>query len=289
MRSSWNDKIPPVFIFALAAFAALPWSILFALSEAPTLSFVAFDVGQGDAILIETPDHYQVLIDGGPGDAILEKLAGRMHFWDREIDLLVLTHPHADHIAGLISVVRRYQIGAVIDADIDYGTAEYAEWEKNISSRRIPRHTARSGMRARVGKYAELFILSPADVPPESPKNIHDVNVASELRFGEVKFILMGDAEARLERLLLAKGLLPDVSVLKVGHHGSKTSSSAAMLAAVKPETAVVSAGKRNRYGHPAKEVLDRIEAAGASVLRTDLLGDIVLETDGKNVYQSRK
>ncbi|MBI4134988.1 MAG: MBL fold metallo-hydrolase [Candidatus Sungbacteria bacterium] len=285
MASGWRAKVLPVSLAVLGVLSILPWSILGAFEESPTLSFFALDVGQGDAIWIETPDHYQVLIDGGPGRTILEKLGERMHFWDREIDLVVLTHPHADHVSGLLEVLRRYRVNAVIESGAEYGTAEYAEWDTLLEKNGVTQYLAVSGMKVLLGKYAELLVLAPLDsAVGKSFSNVHDANVVSELRIGGVTFLLMGDAEAKLERTLISEHLISDVAVLKVGHHGSKTSSSDIFLRRAAPEIAVVSVGARNRYGHPASLVLDRLQEAGIRILRTDTMGDVVIKTDGKEL-----
>lgn len=262
----------------------LPWGILWAVEEGGQLSFIVFDVGQGDAIWIETPDRYQVLIDGGPNARVIEKLGSVMGFWDREIDLLVLTHPHADHLTGLLDVLDRYTVGAVIDPDAEYDTAEYALWEEKLAQKKIPRYRATAGMEVAIGKYATLSILSPMETPRGRLSNVHDANIVSELSFGDIEFLLTGDAEAKLERALLSRGRISDIEVLKVGHHGSKTSSSDAFLSAARPEFAVISAGKNNRYGHPHPSVLERLEAFGIEVFRTDIVGNVHFTTDGAAV-----
>lgn len=270
---------------ALVCCSLLPWSVLWAIEEGDRLSLVVFDVGQGDAIWIETPDRYQVLVDGGPSGRVVEKLGSVMGFWDRHIDLLVLTHPHADHLTGLLDVLDRYTVGAVIDPGAEYDTAEYALWEEKLAQKKIPRYRAIAGMEVAIGKYATLSILSPMETPRRRLSNVHDANIVGELSFGEVEFLLTGDAEAKLERALLSRGRISDVEILKVGHHGSKTSSSDAFLSAAKPEFAVISAGKNNRYGHPHPSVLERLESLGIQVFRTDVAGNVHFMTDGSTVH----
>lgn len=258
------------------------WAFLFSIEEDSTLKFIVFDIGQGDALFIETPDHYRVLIDGGPDAKVVQKLGEVMPFWARTIDLVILTHPHADHAGGLPDVLERYKVRTVIESQADYGTAEYAAWQKKEMDKKIISYAAISGTAVFIGKYAHLKILTPFEsVEGKSFKNVHDANIASELDFGKIKILLMGDAEDESERELLRRGALADIDILKVGHHGSKTSSAEAFLKVVKPEVAVISVGRKNRYGHPYEAVLKRLQDFGARILRTDTDGDIKLTSDG--------
>ncbi len=283
------DKLRPRILWTvlgISVIAALGvWSLLFSLEGRSALSLTVFDVGQADAIFFETPDRYQVLIDGGGDARILQKLGSAMPFWDRKIDLLILTHPHADHVGGLVDVLKRYRVGAVIESNANYGTAEYAEWQKLKKEKNIVSYSAILGMRVGVGRYTRVRILSPFSPMNEvSLKNPHDANVTALVYFGASKFLLMGDAEDKIERGILARGINPRANMLKVGHHGSRTSSSEAFLAAVSPEVSVISAGRKNRYGHPHQEILDRLVAYSQQVFRTDRDGDVTISSDGRSI-----
>lgn len=274
----------------LAAFAFAVWSFAFALDPKSELSIWVFDVGQGDAIFIETPERYQILIDGGPDGAVVGKLGEVMPFWDRTIDLVVLTHPHSDHVSGLIPVSERYRIGAVIESEEAYGTAEYAEWRRRVAELKIPDHAARSGITAHFGSSTVLAILAPHDsVEDKHFTNPHDGNVAAEINYGKTRVLLMGDAEIKEERDLERRHLLHHVDLLKVGHHGSKTSTAEAFVTAVSPEFAAISVGRKNRYGHPAEAVLEKLEKSGSKIFRTDLDGDLEFTSDGERMRVERK
>ena len=277
-----NSKL--VFILLLAAATAVIWYAVFYFEARQNLLVTFFDIGQGDAILIEVPNGNQILVDGGPGKAILGKLGRTLPFWDRSIDLLVLTHPHADHLDGLLEVSKRYHVEAVLTSGAEHSIPEYQEWKELLSAKKIKVITAQAGQRIDAGDGVMMDVFSPLnDFSGRSLKNPHDATVVTRLTNGNSSFLFMGDAEKSLEyRLLLdSKFQILDSDVLKVGHHGSKTSSAEEFLAAVSPEVALIQVGRKNRYGHPHQEVLDRLSAVGAKILRNDLDGDIVIESQG--------
>ena len=252
-------------------------------ARAGSLTLFVFDIGQGDAIFIESPSGNQILVDGGPDDALPARLSEVMPFWDHSIDLIVLTHPHADHLDGLLAVLKRYDVGMVLESGVNHTIPEYGEWASELARRRITRVVGRRGQLVRLGGGAALRVLAPfRDYDGASVKNVHEATLVTELVFASSTALLMGDAEAALERQIVASGDDLHAEVLKVGHHGSKTSTSAALLAAVRPKFAVISVGRKNRYGHPHQEVLDRLEAAGVRVFRTDRDGTTTFTSDGR-------
>lgn len=279
------------FLLGLLVATSLIWYAVFYFEARQNLLVSFFDVGQGDAIFIEAPNGNQILVDGGPGDKILAKLGQALPFWDRSIDLLVLTHPHADHLDGLLEVLKRYQIGAVLGSGASYSLPEYEEWHRILEEKNVPIIIARRGQRIIFSKAGELDIFSPFEnFAGASLKNPHDANVVSKLIYGNSSFLLTGDAERSLEyRLLLASEDMSFYSlksaVLKVGHHGSKTSSFEEFLQSVAPKVAIIQVGRKNRYGHPTQEVLDRLATVGAKILRNDLAGDIIIESDGRKIW----
>jgi len=244
-----------------------------------------FDVGQGDGIFFQTPSGNQVLIDGGPDSAILSKLGETLPFWDRSIDVLILTHPHADHIDGLLEVLKRYDIGMVLESGVNHSIPEYNEWHQLLQSKNIPVHIARFGEIIDFGDGVHFDVYSPQEsFFGSSPKNIHDAMVVGRLVYASSSILMMGDAEKSLEYQLLWKKsgfLIFKSDILKAGHHGSKTSSSEEFLRAVSPQFAVISAGRKNRYGHPHQEVIDRLNSFGIKVFRTDLDGGARFISDG--------
>lgn len=286
MRSFLEKKIRYVFYALLLAVGGIWYAVFFVDASASHAEISFFDVGQGDAIFITAPNGNQVLIDGGPDTTILEKLGRVIPFWDRSIDLVVLTHPHADHLDGLLSVIARYQVGRVIESGVLYPTPEYREWHEMLAKEGIPVSIAEDGSRIILDHGMELDILLPEEnFLGVSRKNVHDAMVVTRLVYGNADVLLMGDAERPLEQQLLAAGVPLASDILKVGHHGSKTSTGEAFLEAVHPAIAVISVGRGNRYGHPNGGVLDRLRAAGIHVFRTDEDGDILFESDGKKFF----
>ncbi|MBI4692335.1 MAG: MBL fold metallo-hydrolase [Candidatus Terrybacteria bacterium] len=246
------------------------------------------DVGQGDAIFIETSNGNQILIDAGPNRQVLRELSKVMPFYDRSIDVVMESHPDSDHIGGLPEVLGRYDVTLVIESGVGSDNAVYVETEKIISEKRIKKILARRGMQINLGDGAHLDILFPdRDI---SGLDTNDASIVARLIYGENEFLFTGDSPKKMEKYLVsldgnppAGGLQSDV--LKLGHHGSKTSSSEEFLGYVKPLYAVISAGKNNRYGHPHQEILERLNQFKIPYLRTDEKGIIKIKTDGENLH----
>jgi len=266
-------------ILFLFAADIIIWGAIFVHGEKPDISAHFFDVGQGDSIFIESRDGTQILIDGGPDNKILSFLGEQMQFYDRSLDAVVLTHPHADHVTGLLWVLKRYRVGVLVTSGVSYHTAEAAEFNRIISEQKLPRLIVDRPMIMRFADGAELKFFTPTNSHYEAkPKNIHDAMIVSELDYNGKRILLMGDAEKNIERNLIARGILNDVDVIKVGHHGSKTSSNKEFLKATKPDYAIISVGRRNRYGHPHPDALSRLVTSGAKIFRTDIDGTIRAE-----------
>ncbi|MEK7090656.1 MAG: MBL fold metallo-hydrolase [Patescibacteria group bacterium] len=283
-KDSGMVKWKKITLLLLAALAIFVWYAVFTIGARGTLEVTFFDVGQGDAALIQINDGKQILIDGGPGKTILTKLGSAMPYWDREIELVILTHPHADHVDGLIEVLKQYDVKIVLDSSADYHTADYAEWRRLLEEKQISVVIARAGQRVHLSDFAYLDILTPLEnFVGASPDHIHDAMVIARLytnyasNYGSPTSILFsGDAERRLEfELATRMPDLLDADILKVGHHGSKTSSSELFLKAVSPEMAIISVGHKNNFGHPHESVLKRLESLGIPIRRTDIEGDI--------------
>jgi competence protein ComEC len=197
--------------------------------------------------------------------------------------VVVNTHPDDDHLAGLLAVLERYQVGQVILPDVGTDTPLYAAWQKALAGEGAAVTQARAGMRLALGDGVEVEVLHPGAVPAGELLNDH--SVVLRLTDGRVSFLLAGDIEADVEQELVESGSLLAATVLKVPHHGSITSSSLSWLAAVKPQVAVISVGADNRFGHPAAEVLRRYVEAGIPVLRTDQVGSVEFVTDGERLW----
>jgi len=274
-----------IFLLVLTGIVAVIWYATVWAESRQNLLITFFDVGQGDSILIEAPNGNQVLIDGGPSDVVLAKLGRALPFWDRSLDLVILTHPHADHLDGLVGVAKRYGITAVIESGVNHSIPEYEEWRRLLQEKGVRVVTARAGQRVQLSEHSYLDILTPFDnFEGKSPPDIHDAMVVAKLTHGSTTTLFMGDAEKSIEYRLLYSGTNVDSDILKVGHHGSKTSTSEDFLAAVSPRIAIISAGRKNRYGHPHQEIVDLLTRSGISIFRTDRDRDVVMESDGKEL-----
>lgn len=281
MRNIINVHRRLIVVIILLVGTAVIWYVVFSEGERD-LAVTLLDIGQGDALFIRTPRGNQILIDGGPGRAVLGKLNTVMPFYDRSIDLLILSHPHADHLGGLVEVLKRYHIGAVLDSGTETDSGLFAEWKRELADRRVRHITARRSMRLALDEQLFFDVLLPSrDV---THAGIHDGMLVGLLRYGNTEIFFSGDMEQNLERYLLALGDVPDIDVLKVGHHGSRTSSSEALLAIARPEYALISAGLGNTYGHPHEETLARFREYDVTVFRTDMQGTAVARSDGEKV-----
>jgi len=276
---SKKEKVFLVFIGFLIVVDFFVWKEVFDL-ERGGLEVVFFDVGQGDAIFIETPQNHQILIDGGDGDNILKKLQQEMPFWDRSLDLVILTHPEKDHIGGLVEVLERYEVDYILWNGVIRDIAEYKKWQKLVEKKKAKEVIAEKRKVAKAGR-VEINILYPflSFENEEFFETSNDTSIVSKLKFGSACFLFTGDITKTIERKLVNEEVDLNCEILKVAHHGSKYSSSYEFLNEVTPEVAVVQVGD-NSYGHPSKEALQRLDKFG-KVLRTDLNGDIEIFSDG--------
>ena len=276
-----------IVLASLVAGNGLIWLLAWQLARPQPLVLAFLDVGQGDAIYIEAPNGNQLLIDAGEGKQILPALAGVMPFYDRSLDVVLATHPDADHIGGLASVLESYEVVGIMDTGLSSDTATYrafleaVEEEIKDSKNNSQNLVARAGARINLGDNVYLDILWPRQVFANQEAN--GASVVARLVYGETSALLTGDAPVAVERALIST--YPDLrsDILKVGHHGSKTSSDPAFLKAAAAQYAIISVGARNRYGHPTQLVLDRLATAGAQVLRTDTAGTVICQSNGLN------
>ena len=271
----------PVYILsALLLLNIFVWVAVWQLSG-PGLEVSFFDVGQGDAIFVEAPGGYQILIDGGPSSVILEKLGKEMPFWDRTLDFVILTHPDYDHVSGLIEVLKSYKVENILWSGVVRDTPEYREWENLIKNEGANIYIAKAGQRITAGSTV-IDVLYPLEsLEGVESSNANNTSVVTRLSYSDNAFLLQGDAYKSTEAKIMESGGI-DSDVLKVGHHGSKTSTSKEFVDAVSPDIAVISCGKDNPYGHPHEETLQNL--FGAEVLRTDLMGDIKISSDGNSL-----
>lgn len=239
------------------------------------------DVGQGDSILIQFPDGRNMLVDAGGNDDASTIVSYLKKTGVKKLDYLIGTHPHEDHIGSLDTVINNFQIGEVIMPKVTHTTRTFRDVLEAIDRKGLQIRPAKAGVSIMEDGPLAARVLAPCG---EDYNELNDYSAVIMLTCGEVSFLLSGDAEALSEKEILASGAAVKADVLKVGHHGSNSSTSAAFLKAVGPRYAVISVGAENDYGHPHQVTLDRLKKQGVEVIRTDQQGTVLFTTDGKEL-----
>lgn len=243
-------------------------------------TFSMLDVGQGDALFIESPTGTQILVDGGPHKKILSQLSRVMSPFDRSIDAIIITNPDQDHIAAFLDVLKVYKVGKVFESGTMKDSKIYQNLKDEINKNKVPIFLAKKGMVLDIGGGAKIDVLFPdRDV---SLFSTNDGSIVAKLTYGEISVMLTGDSTSKTEGIIL-RGNRKEVlqsDILKVGHHGSRTSTSRDFVEAVSPAYALISNGRDNNYGHPHMDVLETLSSFGAKILRTDTLGTVIMKCD---------
>jgi competence protein ComEC len=245
-------------------------------SQMTPLEISFLDIGQGDAILINYLHQYQILIDGGPsGKKVLTELSKVMPPLDDKIEVIIVTHPDRDHFTGLMDVVKKYQVGLILINGQKSDDELWQEFQKIIKEKKIQKQVAGEGSRLNIGEKIKFKFFNP-DKIEENKKAKNDNSIVTRLDYGDNSFLFTGDAGFDAEADMIFDQEDLDVDWLKVGHHGSKFSTSKFFLARVSPQVSIISVGE-NDYGHPTEEVLQRLKDYNSQVLRTDQLGTITI------------
>lgn len=257
-------------------------------SQNLTLSFI--NVGQGDSILVILPNTKTLLIDGGERESYGKLLETLQEDGLSHIDVVVATHPHADHIGGLIDVIKNVNVGQILDSGQVYTTQTFEDFLDAIDTKQIPLRSVGEGDSINLDPTVKIDVLNPSAGLSDGADNeaeFNDNSVVLKLTYGEFSALLTGDMQETNEaRLVLKNATALDVDILKAAHHGSRTSSSSPFLVAVTPKVVIISLGTGNIYGHPHQEALDRLSAAGIEqIFRTDLDGTITLTSNGSRGY----
>lgn len=296
-------KLKLIFLFLING---LIWISVYQSRGNTNLRVIACDVGQGDAILI-TLNKSQVLIDGGPGGKVIDCLSTYMPFWDRKIELVILTHPQLDHYEGLIKVFEIYKVDTFLANSLVASSQSYKVLENEVGGSQARVINPQNDLTLRLGMmYLDIlhpgseFITSNSTYKvgktdfksenmgvlgaSETKLDPNEFSIVTLLKFKEFKALFTGDAGPELSDSLANRGNLVDVDYIKIPHHGSKNGVTEKLLDVTSPIVAVISSGKKNNYGHPNKEVIDMLKARNIEIFRTDEIGDVIIETDGTNI-----
>lgn len=272
-------------VLVLAAINVFVWQAVF-VQQSHMLRVSVLDIGQGDSILVQGPTGIQMLVDGGPDHSVLRQLPREMGLLDRSLDMIVETHPDADHIAGLAYVLQSYRVSYFMSPSIPDSTQTAVNVNEAVRTEPgLHALTARRGMRIHLGGGAYADVLYPDADVSKLPTN--EGSVTMRVVYGNTSFMLTGDLPSDKEQYLVKlDGAALKSDVLKAGHHGSKHSSSDAWLTAVHPSIVAISAGKGNRYGHPNPEAIARIQNEGAQILSTIDSGTLDFTSDGTTIKE---
>ena len=274
---SLEKRRKPLTLGFLFLVVTLVWVGVFQIPDRH-LHIWILDVGQGDAILIRTPGNQKILIDGGPNESVLSRLGEVLPFWERTLDLVILSHPDADHVTGLVGVLKNYRVGHLLIGNYSCETNICQEFESLIVKNSIPRWVAAPGGNVLLGD-SEMRIYWPEE---NCYLNRNDCSIVTLLDFSDFEALFPGDIEEESQKPLLLKLVdIPDVELLKVPHHGADCLWGP-FLELVDPDISVISVGK-NSYGHPTVPTLDKLDKSGSKILRTDQEGTVEIVSDGKS------
>jgi len=289
-------------LIGLLIIALIVWFLVLNQRPGRILETDFLDVGQGDAVLIKTPKGQTVLVDGGPNNKVLEKLGKYLAPLQKRIDIIILTHPHADHVSGLIEVLRRYSVGLVILNGVYLKTDNYDQFLNAIEDNKVKVLIAEAGEAIHFDKDLEFDILSPnknlaglafnknSESFGTAGDDVNDTSIVGKLIFNDFSIMFMADATSKIENQILAYGDNLKSDILKVGHHGSKYSSFPIFLKTVAPKAGIIEVGAKNFYGLPSQAALSRFKMFGANIFRTDQNGDIRVLSDGftADIYKEK-
>ena len=273
---------------SLVIFSIVLYSVILHENRHGLLTFAVLNIGQGDSLFIESPTGTQVLVDGGPDKNLMKEISSVVPWYDRHIDMLVVTNPDKDHYEGFIPLLNKYSVDVVLEPGTTNSFPAYAVLEKEIADKKIPKILAERGQIIDLGGGAYLQILFPdRDV---SGLSSNDGSIVMRLVYGDTSVALQGDSTAKIEHYLVGlDGTNLKSTILKAGHHGSRTSSTEEYVVEVNPQWTVISSGIDNSYGHPHKETLDTMAKLNIPTYDTCNNGRIVFESDGKNFVLRNK
>ena len=280
------SKLIKYLLIIIGICASLYLSFLQTNNNTDIAQMIFFDIGQGDSILIITPENEKILIDGGPGNYLINEIGKHLSFYDNYIDVMILTHAHDDHVSGLNEILKRYDIGLILyPGDIDYGAESYLTWLGLIKENELNLQSVDAGVIYNFSS-STLEILYPfVSYDGRSVDDVNATSIVAKFCYIEVCLMLTGDATATVEQSILESGQIVAADILKVAHHGSQYSNTEAWLQAVNSGVAIIQSGLDNKFNHPHLRVIKRLNRLGIEVLRNDLLGEIIIATDGEDYW----
>lgn len=304
------------FVFAMLALIGTVFLFYFFYTQLSELEVNFFDIGQGDSIFIKTPYGQNIIIDGGPDNKVVKKIAKNLSWWDKRIDLMILSHSHDDHVTGLVDVLKRYDVKNILYTGAVHSSPNYLEWLEVINKKQIPLKIIKEPQTINLGEDLFFEIIYPFEsLAGLEVENINNSSIVMKLIYSDISFLFSGDSEIEIEEKILLSDLkdfdflkskkdfkdkelkwgINDVlsaDVFKAGHHGSDTSNSQDFLEAIflsdfseqKEKFFVIQVGEENNFGHPSLRILKRVERLGVNVLRNDNDGDIKFISDGEKL-----
>lgn len=263
-------------ILALLVGSLLVWGFVFSLPDGK-LHLRVYDVGEGDSIFLETAAGYKILVDGGPDNKVLDYLGKDMPFYSKQLDLLISTHPDADHLSGLLEVVKRYKIKTLWVNGYQLDSRLFKSWNSLLAEKKVPEVVVYQGDKLVFPDKTQIQVLWPKKDFVASSDNSYSIVV--QLTYGDFDAILTGDADQKVQPYTSSTA---HVEVFKVPHHGAKTAINETYLSTLSPEVSIISVGAKNPYGHPSAEAINLLKKAGSKVYRTDKNGTIEVISDGE-------
>ncbi|WP_107572391.1 ComEC/Rec2 family competence protein [Clostridioides difficile] len=256
-------------------------SLLIGCDKKSLLSIHMIDVGQGDSILVQTPTNKNILIDGGDeySKNIINSYLRQKRI--KTIDIIIATHPDSDHIGSLDNVIKKFNVNSIYMPEQSTNSESYQNLINSCTDKNLAIQYLYKDDVLNIDNNINIYVLSPSYIQEESNLN----SIVFKLTFNNNSFLFMGDAEEENEKEILRSFELNNINFIKIGHHGSNSSSSLEFIKKINPDIAAISCGYKNQYGHPHKEVIDNLKQSHVSIYRTDRIGDIVFYNDGEIIF----
>jgi len=246
------------------------------------------DVGQGDATLIKTPHGDDILIDGGPDNTVIQKLGKYLPYGDWDIELMILTHPHSDHVTGLVEVLERYEVEKILMTGVHHTSPDYLAFLDLIKTKNIPTEIIDSPREVEIDDVVFQIIYPNTNFTNQRVEELNNTSIVAKMVYASTSVMFTGDLET--EEGLLAQSMVQiDADIYQAGHHGSSNANDNGFVEMLSPDYVVISAGADNSYGHPHYRSLKNFQRTGAEIFRTDRNGDVVFIGDGEGLYPVSK